>query len=170
MVNWHAGSSSAPMMTASSSSFALHPASSGALHPASSGALHHNMQSALSLQHLNGHAEHGMLSNASSASIRDRWDPQQIGYLSITLAAHETLPLAALLISTRLTVSTTQSCIDELQMLAELCRTAYTRDTPLSLVLSLIWSVCRITLSCLVTVQRMHRPGSDKCLLKKRLA
>ena len=60
------------MMTASSSSLMLHPASSGALHPAASGPLHPSLQPVVSLQHLNGHAEHGMMSNASSASIRER--------------------------------------------------------------------------------------------------
>ena len=61
-----AGPSSMPMITASSAPLAFYPAASGSLHP--------SIQPVVSLQHLNGHshAEHGMLSNASSASIRDR--------------------------------------------------------------------------------------------------
>ena len=61
-----AGSSSVPMITASSAPLAFYPAASGSLHP--------SIQPVVSLQHLNGHshAEHGMLSNASSASTRER--------------------------------------------------------------------------------------------------
>ena len=66
IVTHAAGSSSAPMMTASSAPLAFYPAASGSLHP--------SIQPVVSLQHLNGHShpEHGMMSNASSASIRDR--------------------------------------------------------------------------------------------------
>ena len=83
MACWHAGPASAPMMSASSSSLALHPASSAALYPSSSGALYPASSSALysassgalhpslqPMQHLNGHADHGMGSNASTASTR----------------------------------------------------------------------------------------------------
>ncbi len=55
------------MITASSAPLAFYPAASGSLHPSS--------QPVVTLQHLNGHShgEHGMMSNASSASIRDRY-------------------------------------------------------------------------------------------------